>query len=454
MAKSSMHTQLISYNFQQILLMMDQMNDPLVITDHADLVIHLNPAAQHMLETSLSQHSEISLKDLEDLRVGTTQLDIDLNGLKAYRISPFTAPPGSATSASTRVSTPNNTVNAMMVHQPTIILQILEKLGICILGLDECDRIHIINAPAARLFGCNAETARGRHISLLLPDFDIPVTAGRSSLFQVHFKDEELSGYRITTDEIPGISTVLAFLNFTQLRVRDIERSGLLRMLIHDLSNPLYIALNFGRLIQDNLVADHEINQAVSIIVNNLERMQDLLRDLSILDQLGENIAESFVEVELDMIVATVLANLEERAAQAGINLSMTPLPAQPCITLGNERLIHQALHNLVENAVKYTLPGGWVRVTLRENGSQVETLISDSGIGIEPAEHQRLFKPFFRVKDPRMQQVNGTGLGLNLVKMVTEQHGGDIRFYTVPEQGSIFVLCLPSHPRHSVQKC
>lgn len=438
-----MYTQLISYDFQQILTMLDQMTDALVITDRAGLVIHLNPAANRLLGPDARKQPDMTL---EDLHVAHTRLDIDLNGPHVYRI---TRQPDHLTLNTTLVSHENtleNVASAMIVHQPATVLQILEGLGVCIVALDAHDRICMLNTAAVQLFGQSARSAQNRHISWLLPDLELPTAVERSTPFKTHFREQELTGYQVSTDNVPGVATALAFQNTSQLGSRDIERTGLLRMLIHDLSNPLYIALNFGRLMQEDLINGQEANQATAIIVDNLERMQDLLTDLSLLEQLGARITDSFKKVELDMIVATVLANLEERAFDAQISLTLNPLPTQPCITLGNERLIRQALHNLVENAIKYTLPGGWVRVTLRDSGQHFETLVADSGIGIAPAKRPRLFAPFYRIKDPRMQQVSGTGLGLSLVKMVSEQHGGSVNLYSAPERGSVFVLRLPGN--------
>jgi len=119
-------------------------------------------------------------------------------------------------------------------------------------------------------------------------------------------------------------------------------------------------------------------------------------------------------------------------------------LPETGCFVHGNERLLQQALHNLIENAVKYTPPGGWVRVSLHNHPSWVDAIVADNGIGIPPSKQENLFRPFYRVKDVRMAEVEGTGLGLSLVKMVANRHEGSISLFSAPDRGTLFRLRLP----------
>jgi signal transduction histidine kinase len=105
--------------------------------------------------------------------------------------------------------------------------------------------------------------------------------------------------------------------------------------------------------------------------------------------------------------------------------------------------LLKQVLLNLVHNAVKFSPPGRKVTVRATARGSQVEVEVQDEGYGIAPHELGRLFEPYFRSGDQRVERERGTGLGLSIVKTIVEQHGGRIEVQSLPEMGTTFRFTL-----------
>ena len=239
----------------------------------------------------------------------------------------------------------------------------------------------------------------------------------------------------------------------TSLSQGSATQTGLLRMLIHDLTNPLSIALHFTKLMNGSQLSPEEAAEALSIVTDHLERIQALVEDLSLLEELSEHITTTFEALDADVLTATVIAELEAQAARQAVTLTLTTLPDTACVVHGNKRLLHQAIYNLVENAIKYTLADGWVRVTLRHKGPWLEVIVADNGIGIPPAHQYRLFSPFFRAKDSRKSDVPGSGLGLNLVQMVARQHRGKITLHSTPNRGCIFVLKIPQAQESATSK-
>ncbi|MBN2471937.1 MAG: HAMP domain-containing histidine kinase [Anaerolineae bacterium] len=371
---------------------------------------------------------------LDTLPLESIPLEPELDNLRVFRL--VEPPQGSESLAAC--------FSEAALPRPDMMLRVFNALGLCLILLDEHNAIQDMNKQARAIL---SHAKLGDDIVTLLPEIQETLSTLRKDAlesFSLTAGGYDFEGCALRWQGVAGWQTLLICLEPPAAYTDEFTRVGLLRMLIHDLSNPLYIALNFGRLLQDNIIAGEEATQATDIIVNNLQRMQDLLADLSSLEQLGENISSSFESVEIATIAATVVANLDERAHSQQIRLLLNPLPDDGCHIHGNERLLRQALHNLVENAIKYTLPGGWVRVTVRPTGQHYEILVADNGIGIAPAKHRQLFTPFFRVKDPRMPEVNGTGLGLSLVRMVAAQHRGQVRLHSIPEKGTIFVMQLP----------
>ena len=102
-----------------------------------------------------------------------------------------------------------------------------------------------------------------------------------------------------------------------------------------------------------------------------------------------------------------------------------------------------QVVDNLVSNAVKYTPAGGRVSVSLAGYDDHIELSVADTGIGIDPAERDRLFTRFFRTKDAEERSIQGVGLGLSITKKIVETHGGRIEVDS-SEAGSTFMVWLP----------
>jgi two-component system sensor histidine kinase SenX3 len=111
---------------------------------------------------------------------------------------------------------------------------------------------------------------------------------------------------------------------------------------------------------------------------------------------------------------------------------------------VGDRRQLISALGNLVENAVKYSEPGGQVQIRVRVEGEFAELMVADQGIGIPAADHDRIFERFYRVDKGRSRDTGGTGLGLAIVRHVVTNHGGDVLVSSAEGEGSTFVIRLP----------
>ena len=399
-------------------------------------VHYLNQAARQQLDLDQTP-AETALESLAQPRGLRMIPQPDApGGLQVVRLEPETTP---------------QATDALLAQPEQSLSALFDSLEIGMLALDEMDRIVATNRAAELLVGRSAINLRHHDVTWLLPNLGAHILTALKTGVRHHSPEFDHNHRRLvarllTTDGQP----VLALFNLSPFRIRDLERVGLLRFIVHDLSNPLNIAINFADLMAEGVLDEAEHAQGTQIVAHQLHRIHALLEDLSLLDQVSEDVSARFVPVDVDVLAATVVNDLQPRANDMHVTLTTTPFPANLCQVEGISRLIQQAIHNLTENAIKYTLPGGWVRVTVYTHDRWLDVLVADDGIGISPEQQSQLFRPFYRAKDARTTQVDGTGLGLSLVQMVAERHGGSIWYFSVPNKGTIFRLRLPCYHEHT----
>ena len=176
------------------------------------------------------------------------------------------------------------------------------------------------------------------------------------------------------------------------------------------------------------------------------ERLAQLITDLLDLARLeSEELVEHPDLVDVRGVLMTVLARMRRVARKKNITLQWKRFGRAADYTVrGDETQLVSMFTNLVENAVKYTPPGGRVEVTGGCEGNEVVIAISDTGIGIPEANLARIFERFYRVDKARSKATGGTGLGLSIVKHIAENHGGRVAVESVLGEGTTFTVHLP----------
>ncbi len=182
-------------------------------------------------------------------------------------------------------------------------------------------------------------------------------------------------------------------------------------------------------------------------MVTESHRLASMVGELIELSRLqgGERLPD-LESVDVDTVVAEALSRHKVAADNADIAIT-TDAPTGFQV-LGDETLLVTAIANLVSNAIAYSPNGSSVSVSRRRRGDTIEIAVTDRGIGIAPADQERVFERFFRVDKARSRATGGTGLGLAIVKHVAANHNGSIRLWSQPGTGSTFTLSIPAYPR------
>jgi signal transduction histidine kinase len=199
---------------------------------------------------------------------------------------------------------------------------------------------------------------------------------------------------------------------------------------------------NLNLLTRDLPVAERQ--EAIQDALEEIERISRLVADLLFLAEVDTRDVVERLPVALDEVVGEVW----QRARQVdGGAHELVLARNEAALVLGDRERLIQLLWNLVENALRYTPPGGRVSVSSRDQDEVAELMVSDTGPGIEPQHLPWIFERFYRVDRVRPRQEGSTGLGLAIVKQIAEAHGGKVQVRSTPGMGSAFTVTLPAQP-------
>jgi len=181
--------------------------------------------------------------------------------------------------------------------------------------------------------------------------------------------------------------------------------------------------------------------ESMVVIQDEMERMSRLLGDLLLLARADTGgLPLRHEPVELDNTLFEVYRQVSRIAKPVAVELTAV----DQATILGDEDRLKQLILNLVDNGIKYTQPGGAVRLSLAKDSGWAQLTVSDTGIGIPAEDLPHIFDRFYRVDKARGRAQGGSGLGLAIAKWIVQAHGGAIRVESVMGQGTTFVVTLP----------
>jgi two-component system phosphate regulon sensor histidine kinase PhoR len=335
---------------------------------------------------------------------------------------------------------------------------VLASMAEGVLAVGANERLLSVNHAAARMLGISADSACNRSIQEVVrnPELQEFVSRALSSdkllegsvvlreaqgdrLLQVH-------GSALRDAQGARIGAVVVLNDVTRLRRLENVRREFVANVSHELKTPITSIKGFVETLLDGALADRkEAERFLGVVARHADRLNSIIEDLLLLSQVEQDDERTGLETEELRVQDVLRAAVEACAAKAAEkNTSVETSCPEPLIITGNMRLLTQAVANLLDNAIKFSEPGGSVRIeAVRKNGDAVLS-VHDHGCGIPPEHLPRLGERFYRVDKARSRQQGGTGLGLAIVKHIMEAHGGALSMESTLGQGSSFHLRLP----------
>jgi PAS domain S-box-containing protein len=335
-----------------------------------------------------------------------------------------------------------------------------------VLVFDKKNRLFLLNPAAVQLPGLIGTAVIGRSVEEVIIHTDLknmltaPLEGGIASR-EIHLGNGRIyyasvapvmQQSEVEDSGVRQFGRVCMMRDITHFKELDTLKSDFVATVSHDLRSPLTLMRGYATMLQMVGEMNDQQKAYVQKMISGVDNMSRLVNNL--LD-LGRIEAGIDLRVELTNaceVVEQVIGSLMPQATQKNLQLLSEGLSNKVMLE-ADPALLHQALYNLVENAIKYTPVGGQVRVRLNADDNKVIFEVQDTGIGVAPLDLPRLFEKFYRSGRREAYQQRGTGLGLAIVKSIAERHGGRVWVESQLGKGSSFFMEIPLHRPENVSR-
>ena len=346
---------------------------------------------------------------------------------------------------------------ATITKQRNELEAVLSSMTEGVFAVDSQGCFTSINKAAAQLLDIDLTSAQGRSVEEAVRDVDLRQFV-RDALRSDEPTEADISlpgrterlfhvcGAGLSDSRGERSGAVIVLSDTTRIHRLENLRSDFVANVSHELKTPITSIQGFVEALQEGGLADPErTRRYVDIIAKHAQRLNAIIDDLLSLSRLedgAERRAISFDAAHLKCILETAidLSRVKADAKQIRIDLVCD----ESIEGRMNGPLLEQAVLNLIDNAIKYSEPGG--RVEVRAGATEIENTISieDRGCGIPPQHLSQIFERFYVVDKSRSRKLGGTGLGLSIVKHIAQVHGGYVTVESTPGKGSTFTIHLP----------
>ena len=324
--------------------------------------------------------------------------------------------------------------------------QIIRSMQEGLVLLDQSGAVLSINDAAKRLFSAGDECV-GK--DFLTVDREPEMSrAIQQALADGHSEIRRERGGRVYQFDLSRIDSdgatvgaVLLTFDITEAEFAERNRREFTANVSHELKTPLQGIIGSAELIEKGMVDSKDVPRFIGHIRTEATRMVALISDIIRLSQLDEGDAMPTETVDLLALSQEAVTNLQDAAAKRRVSLSVDGDHAP---VTGVRRLLYEVIFNLCDNAIKYNVPDGTVKVQVSSENGISSVTVSDTGIGIAPEHQSRVFERFYRVDKARSREAGGTGLGLAIVQETAEKFGGTVTAANRPQGGARFTVQFP----------
>ncbi|MEW6698304.1 MAG: two-component system histidine kinase PnpS [Bacillota bacterium] len=335
---------------------------------------------------------------------------------------------------------------------------ILNSMADGVIALDKYGRVILVNPVVEGIFKAKEEEWVGHQLIKVIRNHELEELFFRALNSMQPVLNNELQMlipeprlFRVVVSPLRGsngerMGVVGLLTDVTERRKLERMRSEFVANVSHELRTPLTSINGFVETLLDGAMENPALTKNFLEIINaEGKRLANIIDDLLKLSRLEDRRSKLNKQpVDMAEIISSTVKMFEVRAMDKGIELT-TVLPGAMPPVPGDQGFLTQVLVNLVDNAIKYTLPGGKVGIEVIFSQADVTVAVSDTGIGIPAESISRVFERFYRVDKARSRDMGGTGLGLSISKHIVEAHGGKIRVES-DQEGSTFSFTLPLH--------
>jgi len=227
-----------------------------------------------------------------------------------------------------------------------------------------------------------------------------------------------------------------------RLQTSEQKRSNFVSDASHELKTPLASIKLLSDSILQNDMDPETVREFVGDIGNEAERLNKMSHKLLALSKAETQLEEEWEIVNIAPTVERVVRMLHLIADKSDISIETDLI--DNCPVLISEDDLYQIVFNLAENGIKYNVPGGKLKISLQRQDENAVLQVRDTGVGIPPESLSHVFERFYRVDKARSRKSGGSGLGLSIVRIITERNRGQIRVDSVVGQGTVFTVTFP----------
>lgn len=350
-----------------------------------------------------------------------------------------------------RISKQNERINnqiEQLAQQQHELGEITRNMKEGLILLNNESKILAVNESAIKLFGISSKDYLGKNILELnrsLPFYTTVEEARKGEKTEQIFEADgfyyQILGTPVMENgALTGI--IILIVDVTERQKAEKTRREFSANVSHELKTPLSSIIGFAEIIKDGVAKPEDIKDFASRIYDEARRLIALIEDIIKLSKLDEGDDDIIKQpVDLLEVVNDIKGRLVSLAASRKVSISVE---GNGAAVSGVKQILEEMANNLIDNAVKYNRENGSVTITVTEEKGQPVLTVADTGIGIPPADQEKVFERFYRVDKSHSKETGGTGLGLSIVKHAALFHNASVSLKSTESEGTTIEIRFP----------